>query len=467
MNRRLKLGLLILLTFCGHIALAYFTKRNESLQLFGLFGGLFLIYLLFVKEKWSSKELKWLLAGSLALRLLWVFSVPQLSDDWARFVWDGRLSAAGFNPFIHLPSELIKGGLPGSNVADLALYNALNSQHYFTVYPPVLQGMFAFASWLSPDSIYWNVVVLKSFIFLGECGTISLLIKICNRWKLSPNKALLYALNPLVIAELCGNVHHEGVVLFFVLAAIYSLDKLYGIKKHNQETPTSTALPLNTWFWLAAISFSASVDTKLLPLVFVPLIFFWMGFRRGLPFFLISACLFLLSWFPFVNKELVFHAGSSMGLYFNHFEFNGSVYFVFSKLLVPYKYKELIAPLLGLCSGILILLYSLKSMKGFTAADFPKHFCIILGIYFAFAAVVHPWYIVPLIGLSVFSNLKFPVIWSVMIVGSYYTYRSLPYEVSNVQLLLEYFILIAAILWDISLQREPQKKPLNKSEPKL
>ncbi len=428
----IKIALLLMLMVVVHVWLAYFTLRAQTMQLFSLFAVLFLLYYLLCQTAAAAKQLSWLLIGGIALRAIWVFAFPQLSDDWARFVWDGRLLAAGYNPFNHLPSELMKGGLPGSEVADASLFHAMNSPEYFTVYPPLLQSMFAAAAWLFPHNVSANIIVLKTFILLAECGSIALLVRLCDSWKLPSSRSLLYALNPLVIAELTGNVHHEGVVIFFLLATLYALQK--------------------ERFWLAVLLFTGAAVTKLLPLIFLPLMLAYFGWRRGLLFCASVLTLFAVCWLPFVNGGLFHHATASVGLYFNLFEFNASIYYVVRDIVFYFTNEiriESIAPALGGLGTTAILLYAFIKRKALFMADLPKAFLITLSVYLAFTTMVHPWYIAPLIALSVFTPLRFPLVWSAMIVTSYYEYHTQPETESAVQLWVEYSVVAAAVVWDV------------------
>ena len=47
---------------------------------------------------------------------------------------------------------------------------------------------------------------------------------------------------------------------------------------------------------------------------------------------------------------------------------------------------------------------------------------IVLLIYLLFTTTVHPWYIVPLLAFSVFTQLKFPIVWSFFIFLTYAGY---------------------------------------------
>src|SRR5271169_1691477 len=75
---------------------------------------------------------------AIACRLVCLFSPPFLSSDIFRYVWDGKVQAAGINPFRYIPAD--------SHLAflrDLDIYphiNRVDSAH--TIYPPADQLIF-------------------------------------------------------------------------------------------------------------------------------------------------------------------------------------------------------------------------------------------------------------------------------------------------------------------------------------
>ena len=377
----------------------------------------------------NLKQVHLLVLGGFLLRLMWLWAPPQLSDDYARFLWDGRLAAAGFNPFLYLPADLMKGGLPASAVADPRLFAAMNSPEYFTLYPPILQALFAGAAKLAPHNIYWGVVWLKVPILLAEGGTLILLLKLCKAWCLPAKRVLLYALNPLVIAELVGNVHHEGIVIFFLMLMLWQLQRgsLAG----------------------GAIALAAAAATKMTPLLFMPLLLFHFGWKRGLLLCGGAGLLFALSWIPFLSGEMVQHVGESIGLYFNLFEFNGSIYYLVRDIVLAFTGEiriEIIAPVLGAISTALILSYAFwtRRRQGQTlnVEGLPLKMLVTLTLYLLFTTMVHPWYTLPLLAFCVFTRLRYPVLWSLLIVSSYWEYHSVPEVESGVQLWLEYGLLL-------------------------
>src|SRR5205809_205360 len=75
-----------------------------------LFGAAFVVYLAAVwlvarqPDVWSGRRLAWLLGFALMFRLLMLATAPTLSDDVYRYVWEGRVLAAGGSPYRYVPS---------------------------------------------------------------------------------------------------------------------------------------------------------------------------------------------------------------------------------------------------------------------------------------------------------------------------------------------------------------------------
>ena len=73
-----------------------------------------------------------------AFRLSVLFAPPALSDDIYRYIWDGRVQAAGINPYRHIPAADALGFLRDADV-----YPNINRRDYApTIYPPLAQMIF-------------------------------------------------------------------------------------------------------------------------------------------------------------------------------------------------------------------------------------------------------------------------------------------------------------------------------------
>ena len=228
------------------------------------------------------------------------------SDDYFRFLWDGRLSAHGTNPFSITPSAFMESRQVAPGL-DHQLFSVMNSQNYYTIYPPLLQFIFFVSVKLFPSNIFGSVILMRLFIIAAEIGSIFLLSSILKQLNLPSKNILLYTLNPLVIMELTGNLHFEALMIFFLLLSVFLLMK-------EQLT-------------LSAIAFSLAICSKLLPLMLLPLLLKRIGFQKSRWFYFICGTTSIIMFIPFIDMELIGNISSSIGLYFHSFEFNASIFY--------------------------------------------------------------------------------------------------------------------------------------------
>ena len=157
--------------------MAYLFQRHEFATLFAAYAVSFLAYLMALKQTKNENDLDFFLKIAIILRGGILFAFPNLSDDIYRFIWDGHLVALGENPFSHLPRYYFDNQL-FKDVLTPELFSKLNSPNYFSVYPSVCQGVFFMAVSIFPKSIFGATIVIKSFLFLCEIGTLFLLKKL-------------------------------------------------------------------------------------------------------------------------------------------------------------------------------------------------------------------------------------------------------------------------------------------------
>ncbi len=418
--------------------LAYAVPRSEFGLLLGLLAGLFCGYgwIGQTKRLWTTGDdvsIDGFLFGSAVFfRLILLFAMPQLSDDVYRFVWDGRLLAHGYNPYLYLPGHLLNTPIAAHCGLTESLFRQLNSPGYFTVYPPVNQALFGLAAWLSPNSLLGNVVWLRVPIVGAEIGSLWLMVGLLRRFGLSPNLALRYGLNPLVILELTGNLHFEAVMLFFTLLA--------------------TRLLLNRCRVASAGALAMAIGTKLLPLLLLPLLVRRLGWRMGLGYALLTGGMTAALFVPFASLELARNLFSSLALYFQKFEFNASVYYVLRAAgywIKGYNAIERIGFWLSVTTTVSILWIAFR----WRTTPAPVLIITTLTLYFAFATTVHPWYVTTLVAASVFARFRYPVVWSGLIPLSYFTYANHPYHENLWLTALEYGIVLILGLTEWRLYR--------------
>lgn len=430
----LLLYFLLIVCAIGFYGLAYQAVRENFITVFSLYLLLFVAYFI-VYRFFSATHFKYLLMAGILFRILLIFSVPNLSDDVYRFIWDGRLAANAINPFSHLPTEIMK--MPAVTGITNELFLHLNSPNYYTVYPPVLQGIFWLAGKLFPVNIFSAIVFLKCLIVLVEAGNIFLLIRLLKQLSLPKQLCLLYVLNPLVIAELTGNVHFEGVMIFFVLLAL-----LFIIT--------------NRW-QLSAICLGLGIATKLLPVLFLPLVLKKLGWKKGIVYCIISGLITSILFATVFDIATLQHLMNSVNLFIRHFEFNASLYYFvrwMGRLITGYNIIAWSGPFLSAAAGILICYLSLRGTK-MPGPVFFNTALFIISIWFLFATTVHPWYICMPVALAVFTPYRYTVIWSFTAIFSYVAYESHPVK-ENVWLIgAGYILMIGYGWWELKKKRKP------------
>lgn len=412
--------LIILLVYTSLSLFAYHfviqVPRSEFLPFIGGMSFLFVLYILlfFHVKKYFSQSYIYIIGIAGIFRLTTLPYLPQLSDDFYRFVWDGILSSNGENPFLYLPKEIIQNPYFEA-FFPIGLFDKLNSPNYFTVYPPICQAIFAFSTSLF-DNVFEQVVAMKSCILLAEMGSLFFLYKLLKKANLPIYLLTLYAFNPLAIVELTGSLHFEAFMILGILGAAYFL---------GQKT------------WLSALLFSIAVCAKLLPLMFLPFLYRKLGFKSF--FFYLSWVAFFsfLMFLPFLNTQIFANIAQSTGLYFQSFEFNASLYYLLREIgYFIFGYN--IIHILGKILPILVLIGIYFIEKQFISAAFDsvqaspindkgfiwlKQIFYALSLYLFCATTVNPWYVVPLLAFTPFVKTRYAILWSFLLPLSYFSYR--------------------------------------------
>ncbi|WP_420580967.1 glycosyltransferase 87 family protein [Reichenbachiella sp.] len=423
----LKTAWLILGLLIPMLCIQYGMIRS-SVWLVPVYGIAFLSYLFIVfKVEFSFKQL---MVIAVLLRLTLFFGSPSLSDDCFRFIWDGRIWTDNMSPYQATPEALIDG-LPGQYQS---LYEKLNSQAYHSTYPPFSQYVFSIPALFGVKDIFWSMTMIRLILLLFEIGAIYLLFHLTKHVA----RVLVYALNPLVILELTANLHFEGVVIFFMLLAWW----FYEQKK-----------------WIGgSIALSLGVLTKLTPLMFLPVLFKKLGWRKSLlSYFLLGFVLLFFS-MPFLSLEIVDGLGNGLDLFFRKFEFNAGFFFLVREIgfwMKGYDVVQTAGPWLSVIALVLIVGYSVFTVNKRT--DWAMAFTIVLFIQLLFATTVHPWYIIPLLAFSCFTKLAFPLVWSGLIFLSYLGYSDHGYQHPMGWITFEYVVVIGLAAFEL-LKNKPLLK---------
>ncbi len=447
-----KWGILLALVLGGmYYTFSHSLERSDFVRLISLVAGLFAItYQLIKIYGWNF----WLLAGlGLLFRVIFLPSIPNLSQDFYRFLWDGRLLLQGINPYLFTPEQFLSGsvatiGIVVHQAQELyAGMGTLNGSHYSN-YPPVNQFCFAVAALFSGKSILGSAIVLRLLIILADIGILYFGRKLLKALQLPEKHIFWYFLNPFIIIELTGNLHFEGVMLFFVVWSLYLLHK-------------------RKWL-LSAILLGLSVSVKLLPLLFLPLFFNYHFKEKGLfdpkrliklvLFYLVALGTVALTFASFLSNEFIQNFSATIGLWFQNFEFNASIYYIIRWIgfqVVGWNIIGTVGKILPLVVVLFLLTIAFFRKNSDTRSLITALlFCI--SFYFLLSTTVHPWYIATPLVLSIFTKYRFPIVWSAVVMLSYSAYGADGFSENLTLVTVEYVLAIGFMVWELFFK--PQKQ---------
>lgn len=385
------LGLLAY-SFC-----AYWLVREDIVLLLAVFFGISLL----VFKRLPSLSLKQIFWSGLLFRMVFIGAIPQLSQDFYRFIWDGLLLHNESNPYAYIPSEVPLGSpYHGILLEKMGTLSAENHSNY----PPVNQFGFWIATALFPNSLWGTLLSMRTLLILADLGIFYFGTQLLTNMQLDARRIGWYFLHPLVIIELTGNLHWEGMMLFFFVFGWW--------------------LAQNKKYGKASLSFALAVGTKLIPLLVYPLFIRFYSYKVNLKMGAIGMTALVGLFYPFFYQIGMSDYFSTLQLWFKQFEFNGSIYYIirwFGYQIKGYniirQWGEIVP---WLVIGITLIYAFLKKKK--TASAVFTSMLFVLSWYYFLASIVHPWYLTSLILLSTFTSYRFPLVWGSLVSLSYFTY---------------------------------------------
>ena len=204
-------GLLVAGTACGLAA-----QFNGDLPAFvfvalaqGAVWAVAAIVVLHGRDRPSSLAL--ILGTAVLLRLIALAAPVFLSDDINRYIWDGRVQAAGINPYRYVPTDPELTPL-----RDPLIFPNINRNNYApTIYPPVAQILFLAANRFGDTALAVKLMLVT--IEAAGVGALLLLLRTTER---PPEQILLYAWHPLPVWEIAGSGHIDAAAVTFTALAL-------------------------------------------------------------------------------------------------------------------------------------------------------------------------------------------------------------------------------------------------------
>ncbi len=160
-------------------------------------------------------DLAVILVAAMVMRGLALTPEPNLSTDAYRYVWDGRVQAAGINPYLYVPADPRL-----AHLRDTTIYPNINQkERAVTIYPPAAQMVFRAA-----DLFGGGLAGVRIAMALLDLATIAGLIALLGALGQARERVLIYAWHPIPIWEFVAQSHIDAAattaIVFGLLAAV-------------------------------------------------------------------------------------------------------------------------------------------------------------------------------------------------------------------------------------------------------
>jgi hypothetical protein len=242
MNARLRVAAicLLLVALAGLVLLVVRPSLNPAhvrpLPLIALGWIVFLTAAFLLRKVPVRLAAALILLGGIGIQIAAVSAPPQGSDDLYRYIWDGRVQAAGIDPYAYVPAAAQLGSLrdeflwhPGTDHCLSAAFvrahasanlvpgcTLINRPSVPTIYPPVAEAYFL-AVHYEPSGNSLTTPIQATTAFIAVLITVLLLFGL-GRLGRDVRAAALWSWCPTVALE-AGNSAHVDVVAVGIAAA--------------------------------------------------------------------------------------------------------------------------------------------------------------------------------------------------------------------------------------------------------
>ena len=207
--------------------------------------------LLFPKATTTRVSLLAILIPAIIVRLLVAQAAP--SDDIHRYLWEGKLLAAGEDPYVALADDPIRQ--PYHDVH----WERMNHRDQPTAYPPVAIVAFSLI-----NKIAYSASSYKLVFSLLDISLIVLLLALLKQLGKPLKWAAFYALSPIGYLAFSAEAHFDILMVFCLVAGILALNK-----KH---------------YILAGVALAFAIHFKLMVAVAIPFLLWRSPLRMYLAF---------------------------------------------------------------------------------------------------------------------------------------------------------------------------------------
>ncbi|WP_148267634.1 hypothetical protein [Ignavibacterium album] len=375
------------------------------------------VYLLFtistLKFEFDNKKLWLLIFIFFLIKILFITTEPIGSDDYYRYIWDGKVQLNGINPYLYKPNAEELNSLHSDLLPDKVSFPNIK-----TIYFPVAQWIFVLAYKVSGE----NAIGLKLIYLLFELITLFALYFLLKRFVIDRKYLLLYATLPLITFQFFIDAHIDivGTALMIASIAFYFYDKklfsyiLLGLSLSVKPT----GLLLLPFYFQNVIALKEKVKSVIIPII-----------------------VFVITFLPYLFTATPL---DTLVNYSVNWTFNGMIYNTL-RLIISNNYT------IRFICGILFILVFVYLY--FIKIELIKKIYLSLFLLMIFSPVVHPWYLiwfaVLLPVMKSYSGIYFVSIISLTFLTVIKFQTTGVWNESTVILLIEYIPLAAIFFYEL------------------
>jgi alpha-1,6-mannosyltransferase len=176
-------------------------------------AGLLTIAAAYVAERVPTTRALWLILGlAVVLRGFVLLFDPLLSSDIYRYIWDGKVQAAGINPYRYFPAQDALAAL-----RDATIFPHINRADYaVTIYPPVAEFFF-----LVVTRVGENVTVMRLGLLGCEAVSVVVILLLLKRMRRPLTRVVAYVWHPLPIWEIANSGHVDALMVALMLLGLW------------------------------------------------------------------------------------------------------------------------------------------------------------------------------------------------------------------------------------------------------
>jgi alpha-1,6-mannosyltransferase len=192
---------------------AFMAGGDNAFITLAIAASLFTLAATHVAERTPTRRALLLIFGiGIVLRGYVLLFEPLLSTDIFRYVWDGRVEAAGINPYRYFPAHDAL-----AHLRDTTIFPRINRADYaVTIYPPVAEFFF-----LMVTRIGENVNVMRIALLGCEAVTVTLVMLFLRRMERPSTRVVAYFWHPLPIWEIANNGHVDALAVALMLLGLW------------------------------------------------------------------------------------------------------------------------------------------------------------------------------------------------------------------------------------------------------